>query len=125
MSSGPAGGEARVLEPMISLTKPRSRRLRKKLRLGEFQEVGFEVTITLHEGLDETRLTAFWDDFIREAIERNGLAYGGGISGFVTSVGLGSATVSQQEAVLTWFRERSEVQSADVGLLIDAWYGGS
>lgn len=110
---------------MLSLTKPRSRRLRKKLRIGEFQELGFGVTITLREGLDEARLTVFWDDFIREAIERNGLAYGGGMSGFVTTLGLGSATVSHQEAVLTWLRARSEVQSAVVGPLIDAWYGGS
>ncbi len=109
---------------MISLNKPRSRRLRKKLRIGEFQELGFEVTITLREGRDETRLTAFWDDFIREALERNGLAYGGGMSGFVTTVGLGSATEAHREAVLTWLRARPEVRAADVGPLIDAWHGG-
>lgn len=58
--------------------KHRSRRLRKKLRIGEFQEFGFGVSFQLRPELPKEELENFWDAFILEAIERNGLVYGGG-----------------------------------------------
>jgi uncharacterized protein YggL (DUF469 family) len=56
--------------------KPRKRRLRKKLHVGEFQELGFEVRFSwqsdaehdFDEKLDE------WIDFV----ESQGWAFGGG-----------------------------------------------
>ena len=108
---------------MISLTKHRSRRLKKKLRVGEFQELGFKVSVELHPELGEHKMIDFWDAFILEAIERNGLAYGGGTSGFATSWGRGSAAGAHREAVRSWLSTRAEVQSVDVGPLVDSWHG--
>jgi uncharacterized protein len=110
------------LERMISLTKQRSRRLRKKLRIGEFQEFGFEVSFTFRAGLDEDRLMHFWDAFILDAIERNALAYGGGTNGFVSSWARGSVTEAHREMVGSWLKSRAEVQSVDVGPLVDSWH---
>jgi uncharacterized protein YggL (DUF469 family) len=109
---------------MISLTKHRSRRLRKRLRVGEFQELGFKVSFELPPELGEHQMIDFWDAFILEAIERNGLAYGGGTSGFATSWGRGSATEAHRETVRSWLSSRAEVQSVDVGPLVDSWHGG-
>jgi uncharacterized protein YggL (DUF469 family) len=55
----------------------RSRRLRKKLHIDEFQELGFEVAFRLRDGLSADEMGAFWDAFIGDAIEGNGLLYGG------------------------------------------------
>ena len=105
------------------MPKHRTRRLRKKLRVGEFQELGFDVTFTLRDGLDEDQLMNFWDAFILQAIEQNGLAFGGGTSGFVSAWGRGSAQESHRELVRGWLTARPEVQSADAGPLVDAWHG--
>jgi hypothetical protein len=109
---------------MISLTKRRSRRLRKKLRVGEFQELGFEVSFELRPELAEDQLLAFWDAFILEAIERNGLAYGGGTQGFCSSWRRGSTTETHRELLRSWLSSRAEVSSVTVGPLMDAWHGG-
>lgn len=107
---------------MISPTKQRSRRLRKKLRVGEFQELGFEVRFELRAQLSDTELTAFWDDFILQAIEANGLAFGGGTTGYVTRRGRGSATDAHRDAVLSWLSARGgEVSSVEIDPLTDAW----
>jgi len=41
-----------------------NRRQRKKLRVGEFQELVFEVRIRFHQSMEEARLDTFLDDFI-------------------------------------------------------------
>lgn len=104
------------------MAKRRSRRLRKKLRVGDFQQFGFEVSFSLRPGLAEADSIRFWDDFVLEAIERNGLAFGGGTEGFVTAWGRGTATDVHREAVRAWLSSRPEVVSADVGPLVDAWH---
>ena len=53
------------------------KRLRKKLHKGEFQEFGFNLEFDLKETNDED-FDKFLDDFIRDAIEGNGLECGGG-----------------------------------------------
>lgn len=103
------------------MAKHRTRRLRKKLRVGEFQQFGFEVSFRLREVRDD-QLVDFWDAFILDAIERNGLAFGGGTNGFVHPWGRGSANESHRELVRTWLTARPEVVSAQVGPLIDAWH---
>lgn len=108
---------------MISLTKRRSRRLRKRLLVGEFQEFGFEVRFQFHGKPDDKQTSRFWDTFILEAIERNGLGFGGGdTEGFVTAV-RGSATEAHRQAVEAWLRARAELSSVTVGPLVDAWHG--
>jgi len=104
------------------MPRNRSRRLRKKLRVGEFQEFGFEVSFKLRDGLGENPLDAFWDEFILEAIEGNGLAFGGSTNGFVCAAGRGSAHESHRESVRSWLAARPEVESVSTGPLIDAWH---
>ena len=72
------------------MDKCRTRRLRKKLRVDEFQELGFEVSFELRDGLDEAQIDQFWDEFIVQSIEKNGLAFGGSTNGFVSAFGRGS-----------------------------------
>jgi uncharacterized protein len=104
------------------MTKHRTRRLRKKLRVAEFQELGFGVSFRLRDGLSEKELVRFWDAFILDAIERNDLAFGGGTDGFVCAWSRGSASDLHRELVRIWLTTRSEVVSAQVGPLVDAWH---
>ncbi len=55
----------------------RSRRLRKKLCVDEFQELGFELNFHYKEGVDADAVNAFMLRFIDQAIEANELTYGG------------------------------------------------
>ncbi len=102
------------------------RRLRKKKRLGEFQELGFDVTATLRDGLSDAELGAFLDRWI-DAIEQRRLAFGGGggagkVSGFITRAGRGSATDDDRVAVAAVLQADATVVRYEVGELRDAWY---
>ncbi|WP_241083805.1 50S ribosome-binding protein YggL, partial [Pseudomonas viridiflava] len=50
----------------------RSRRLRKKLCVDEFQELGFELNLDFKQELDDQAIDAFLDAFLKEAMEANG-----------------------------------------------------
>jgi uncharacterized protein len=103
--------------------RQRSRRLRKKLRLGEFQQLGFEVSITLKPNLGIDDLYRFLDEFILETIEKNGLAFGGGSDcGFITTWKRESASEAHRTIVENWLSRRQEVVSVALGPLVDAWY---
>lgn len=107
-----------------------NRRQRKKLRVGEFQELVFEVRMQFHQPMDGASHDAFLDGFI-ELTESRYLAVGGmggqlpllGTDGIVSALGRGSPTEANQQAVLEWLRHRPEVASAEVGDLVDGWYG--
>lgn len=104
------------------MPKQRTRRLRKKLRIAEFTQFGFELSFNLRGRLTEDELIRFWDAFILELIEPNGLAYGGGLNGFVSAWSRGSPSEAHRELVRTWLMSRPEVVAAEVGVLIDAWH---
>ena len=108
---------------MPRMDKCRTRRLRKKLRVDEFQELGFEVSFELRDGLDEAQIDQFWDEFIVQSIEKNGLAFGGSTNGFVSAFGRGSTNEMHREIVEAWLKNRLEVESAQTGPLVDVWYG--
>ncbi len=111
------------------MLRSRKRRLRKKLRIGEFQEFGFELDVqldtarvTFDEALDR------WVGFV----EINGWAFGGGgnvngseFSGFLCVFGRGSLNVQDQSKVEVWLQEQNWIQSFTVGPLVDAWHGWS
>lgn len=102
---------------------PRSRRLRKKLHLDEFQELGFDVESTLKEPLADTAEFDLLVAFVEGVIEPRGLIYGGGLScGYVCKAGGGSATDEDRAAVREWLQARAEVASVVVKELSDAWY---
>lgn len=101
----------------------RSRRLRKKLCVDEFQEFGFELQLTFREGLDQAASDAFLQQFLKEAIEANGLIFiGCDEFGMVCLGKRGSVSEEQRVAVDAWLGGRSELAGYKVGGLVDAWY---
>ncbi len=102
-------------------------RQRKKLRIGEFQELGFDVTARSAKVLSPEERDRFMNDLIENAIEANGLLFGGGfnddLEGFaVIDAARGSATEAQLEAIRNWLLARPELSNVQVGPLKDAWY---
>ncbi|NUA31004.1 YggL family protein [Cupriavidus basilensis] len=106
-------------------------RQRKKLRVGEFQEMGFEFSAELASdalALDRDDLI---DSFLDEAVEANALLMGGGINdgvlaGFIISGALrGSVTPEQRQAVEQWLQASSIYENVQVRPLRDAWHGWS
>lgn len=100
----------------------RSRRLRKKLRVGEFRELGFELALQFAGDLTTAADDAFWHAFIVDCIERRGLVYGGATTGTVARAGRGSASPEDREAVRAWLAARAEVLRFELGPLDDVWY---
>lgn len=101
----------------------RSRRLRKKLCVDEFQELGFELNLNFKEDLSEEAIDAFLDAFLSEAMEANGLAYVGGDDfGLVCLAKRGSVSEEQRAAVESWLKARSELTELTVSPLLDVWY---
>ena len=106
--------------------KRRSRRLRKKLHVGEFSEFGFDLRLAFVAGLSDTEGEAFWHAFIVDLVEARGLSFGGGgsgrgMQGFVARAGRGSATEDDRRALAEWLDARPDVDTVHVGPLVDAW----
>ncbi|MEB8285618.1 YggL family protein [Aeromonas veronii] len=107
--------------------KPRTRRLRKKLRVGEFQEFGFSLTFTIdpqqtgcEEALDR------WIDYI----ESQGWCFGGGgsllgheIEGYLCQYDGGTLTESDREQVTHWLAGQPWVTGHQLAPLNDVWHG--
>lgn len=101
----------------------RSRRLRKKLCVDEFQELGFELNLNFKEELSEELIDAFLDQFLRDAMTANGLGYVGGDDyGLVCLAKRGSVSEEQRATVEAWLRGRGELVDFSVTALIDVWY---
>lgn len=102
------------------MSKQRSRRQRKKLHVGEFQEFGFAFKTQLKEG---ARDEVFMDALLEEVIEPKGLEFGGWTTGgFVTKAVRGTVSEEERAAVIDWLRARSDIASARASKLVDAWY---
>jgi len=101
----------------------RSRRLRKKLCVDEFQELGFEINLTYREGIEPNEVDNFLEAFLDDAMEANGLGYIGGEDyGFVCLARRGSVTEEQRNQVEAWLKGRSELSAYIVSPLMDVWY---
>ena len=103
------------------------KRLRKKLRLGEFSEYGFDVSYRLRDDLSETEADDFLFRFLEQAIEANSLACGGGggppaYEFCAVSDHRGSPTREQRSAVGAWLDAQVEVANHSVGEFFDAWH---
>ena len=104
----------------------RSRRLRKKLCVDEFQELGFELTLNFKADLSDQTLDDFVDQFLDQAIAGNGLDYVGSEDfGLVCLAKRGSVNEEQRAAVEQWLSSRSDLASFSLSALQDAWYPGN
>ncbi|MCI1190055.1 YggL family protein [Hymenobacter sp. DH14] len=98
------------------------KRLRKKLRLREFQEVGFSVKFDLK--LPDSKAEDDFGDRLINAIESNHLLLGGGLNDFfVQSDSSRKTSETDRQAVEAWLQQQPEVAAITIGPLVDAWYG--
>lgn len=103
--------------------KNRSRRLRKKLHLGEFKEWGFEFSAKVKGGIAPETVAQVLDRFILEAIEARELELGGWLDGgFIAHSGRGSASEADRQAISDWLEACGVLESIQIGELTDAWY---
>jgi uncharacterized protein YggL (DUF469 family) len=107
-----------------------STRQRKKQRVGEYKELGFEVDLVFDMPMDGEPLSDFISDLFLFLESRGLLAGGFGgkrplleAAGFVARVERGSVTEEEAAAVIEWLRVRPEVRDAKASHLFDAWYG--
>jgi uncharacterized protein YggL (DUF469 family) len=105
--------------------KNRSERLRKKLRVDEFQELGFDAAWQLNDDITSDELDAFIDKFFSEAIQPNGLGFGGEGDtlwhGLICTQKLGSCTEENRAAVDKWLTDNGATAVA-VSELYDVWW---
>ncbi|MBS0467377.1 MAG: YggL family protein [Proteobacteria bacterium] len=103
--------------------KQRSRRQRKKMCIGEFQEFGFEYELKVKAALTPEQEEALMDRFVRELLIPRNLAAAGWVrEGFVTTFERGSVTDDDRQAAHAWLAAQPEVGEATVSALMDAWY---
>ena len=104
--------------------KNRSQRLRKKLRVDEFKELGFDVAWQLNEAITSDEIDAFIDKFFSEVIQPNGLGFGGEGDtlwhGLICTQKLGSCTEENRASVGKWLNDTG-AQSVAVSELYDVW----
>jgi hypothetical protein len=98
------------------------KRLRKKKRVGEFQEFGVELEMMLRAGVD---FDALLEDFLRDAVDANGLAFGGGgrgnhLAGFL-ELGRRDTHQSKIAKVTAWLVAEHRIETFVVGDPVDAW----
>lgn len=99
------------------------KRLRKKLRLREFQEMGFKVKFDLNLPDTDEAQFALWDRLV-EVVEANHLLMGGGFDDFfVQTNSRRTATEADREAIEAWLLQQPEVSAVNVSPLVDAWHG--
>jgi len=99
------------------------KRLRKKLRLREFQQMGFHTDFHLNIPFTHEAEYVFWDK-LTAFVEGLGLEIGGSISSFyAVRAGRGTATETDRESLATWLHQQPEVSNVKVWPLDDAWYG--
>ncbi|HLA32052.1 MAG TPA: YggL family protein [Pseudomonas sp.] len=104
----------------------RSRRLRKKLCVDEFQELGFELNLNFKDDLTDEVVDAFLEQFLRDAMTANGLGYVGGDDyGLVCLGKRGSVNEAQRASVEAWLKGRNELSDFSASPLMDVWYPDS
>ncbi|WP_194435168.1 50S ribosome-binding protein YggL [Vibrio fluminensis] len=103
----------------------KKRRILKKMYLGEFAMLGFEVSCKTNIA-DFDRYDVFVDEFI-DYIDSLGLCFGGGglelFEGFIcASERYQDVTEEQQAQVVAWLQARDEVTDVIASELVDANY---
>ena len=104
----------------------RSRRLRKKMRVDEFQESGFDMAWTFDASVSEADIDATVDKFIDEVIETRKLGFHGGghieWEGIIATQTIGKCTEEDIAAVKAFWATQ-KVSQVEVSELYDIWWG--
>ena len=105
--------------------KNRTRRLRKKLRVDEYQELGFDIAFKLADDSDGVAIDTFINKFFNEAIEPHGLGFGGEGDtlwhGLICTQKLGKCTEENRASVEKWLTENGAT-TVSVSDLYDVWW---
>lgn len=92
------------------MAQQRSRRLRKKMRLDEFQEIGFMVSWEFPEGTEVEKVDATIDSLINEVFEAQDLSFEGGgylqWDGLVCLQKIGKCTEEHRAIVTKWLESK-------------------
>ena len=105
------------------MSKRRSPRLLKKLKLGEFKEYGFAFSADFTKDIDMEAQEQLVISLLDDVIQPRKLALGGWIDGgFVTKWKNGSTTEDDKKAVEDWLKSNKALKDIEVGQLVDAWY---
>ncbi|MBO2636276.1 YggL family protein [Shewanella algae] len=103
----------------------RSRRLRKKLRVDEFQELGFDVSWRFADSVSEEQIDPLVDRFIDEVIEPRGLGFHGGghreWEGIIATQRIGKCTEDDRSAVKA-FWDAQPISELEITELYDIWW---
>ena len=104
------------------------KRLRKKYRVGEFQELCFEFSFEYKGDVDSPECELMIRAFDKECLEPNGLVCSGLLQNTGCNIAVHAAdptqtNEAQRAAVKAWVEARPEIQLTRFGELEDAWYG--
>lgn len=103
----------------------RSRRLRKKLRVDEFQEFGFDVNWKFNDDVSEDAIDTIVDQFIAQVIEPRSLGFHGGghkeWEGIIATQAIGKCTEEDRKAVQDFFAKQP-ASNVEVTQLYDIWW---
>ena len=106
------------------------KRLRKKLCLKEFKQLGFEINGTFKRDLTEEEQEDFYSFFILEIIEKNNLEVGGGFYAneffvFAVDAKYKNKTAEKREIVKQELEKHELIKEFQLGDLKDLWYDKS
>jgi uncharacterized protein YggL (DUF469 family) len=101
------------------------KRLRKKKHLREFREWGAPLAVRRRhpDGFDD-----FLDDFVEQAIEAQGLWFGGGghddrLIGVIEVGRAYEAIEARLQPIRRWLEAREDIEAYVVGTRVDLWHG--
>lgn len=99
-------------------------RQRKKMRVGEYRELGFHLIATIATGVDADALLDDWLNCIDEAAISFGGHFDGNerLEGVVFPVGEVAITEEIRAKLVAWLQARGEVSNVEAGELIDLWH---
>ena len=104
------------------------KRLRKKLFVREFQELGFDLKAKTNLP-DETALDTFWNKFVQQAEATNVHCHGAfgneELDMFVLVGKAGPEAGERRTALVEWMKTQPEVSEVTAGELLDAFYDES
>lgn len=105
------------------MEKPRKRRLRKKLRLAEFKELGFSLEVNYSGDLDE--VLDQWIAFVESQgwLFVGGATEDGEFTGYLCLNAVGSLDEADRETVRQWLQNQAWCTSSELGELSDCWHG--